>query len=177
MSAKVPQDVTREDRLIGPLTLKQFLYILGGAAVVFIAYQYYTQRYLYPLEFWSISFVAVTLSLAFAFARINGLPFATFMGHAFTFLFAPKNRSWDKDGEELLTISDAENAALPTTAATTTAAKPTNVGQLELLAKVLDTGGRMDENNTNTNRIGNVSTETTTVVEPIVEDVLEETDI
>lgn len=176
MSAKIPQDVTREDRLIGPLTLKQFLYILGGAAVVFIAFQYYSQNFLYPLEFWGITSIASTLALALAFARINGLPFATFMGHAFAFLFSPKNRRWEKDGEESLTVSDAENAALPKTEATTATSKSTNVGQLELLAKVLDTGGRMDENNANANRISNVSADTTTVEEPIVEDVLEDTD-
>ncbi|MBU2634752.1 MAG: PrgI family protein, partial [Nanoarchaeota archaeon] len=50
MRIKIPQGVTKEDKLVGPLTLKQFLYVLGGASVIFIAYQYYARAFLYFTE-------------------------------------------------------------------------------------------------------------------------------
>lgn len=175
MSAKIPQDVTREDRLIGPLTLRQFLFVLGGGSVIFIAYQYYSLRYLYLIEFALISFIFGTLALAFAFAKINGLPFGAFMSHLFEFLLSPKRRRWAKEDEEVLTIADS---TLPTQIKNSDEQKDktTNESQLELLAKVLDTGGKMDENTANANRIGTISADTTTVAEPVVEDVLEDTE-
>ena len=47
MAVKIPQNIDKEDKLVGPLTLKQFLYVLGGAGVTFIAYQGYVQYFLF----------------------------------------------------------------------------------------------------------------------------------
>src|SRR3990172_5982558 len=102
MAAKIPQDVTREDRLIGPLTLKQFLYVLGGAALVFIAYQYYTRKYLYFTEFVLISLVAVALSVSLAFIQINGRPFGLFALQLWHFWTSPKQAVWHKEPRQLV---------------------------------------------------------------------------
>lgn len=173
MSAKIPQDVTREDRLVGPLTLRQFLIILGGGSVVFIAYQYYSQFYLYLAEFVAITFIASSLTLAFAFAKINGLPFGQFMLNFFKFLASPKRRLWNKEDHEtmpthLQNIPTEDSSLSPKT-------KTANESQLELLAHVLDTGGKINENTPiDTNRIGSVAENSNSVIEPVVEDILEE---
>jgi hypothetical protein len=36
----VPQFIEVEDKIFGPLTLKQFLYVIGGAGIVFIMYAF-----------------------------------------------------------------------------------------------------------------------------------------
>lgn len=173
MSAKIPQDVTREDRLVGPLTLRQFLIILGGGSVVFIAYQYYSKFYLYLAEFVAITFVASLLTIAFAFAKINGLPFGQFMANFFHFLLSPKRRLWNKEDREVMP-THLQN--IPTKdSASASHNKSTNESQLELLAHVLDTGGKINENTPiDTNRIGSVAENSDAIAEPIVEDILEE---
>jgi hypothetical protein len=40
MQFQVPQFIDIEDRIIGPLTLKQFLYLGGGAGLAYLAYTY-----------------------------------------------------------------------------------------------------------------------------------------
>ena len=63
---QVPQFITVEDRIIGPLTLKQFFYLLGAAAIALIGWAL--------LHFILFAFVAVplaTLFAAMAFLKIN----------------------------------------------------------------------------------------------------------
>ena len=174
MAAKIPQDVTREDRLIGPLTLKQFLYLLVGGAVIFIAYQYYSLQYLFLIEFVVISFVFGSLTLALAFAKINGLPFGQFMSHAFKFFLAPKQRTWSKDINDHLTVQKDDIANIPTTQASRSKTAPES--QLELLANVLDTGGKINEATATNHKVGAVGENIVAVNEPAVEDVLSEVD-
>lgn len=175
MAVKIPQDVTREDRLIGPLTLKQFLYLLFGGGVIFLTYQYYSLQYLFLIEFLGITFVVAAFVLAMAFGRINGIGFATFMVNFIRFNLSPKQHIWDKDEEEALLVADT-TTPIATVQTSQVKTKTPAASQLELLAKVLDTGGRMNEANINTDRIGNIGENITTVAEPSVEDVLKETD-
>lgn len=149
MAAKIPQNIDKEDKLVGPLTLKQFLYVLGGAGVTFVAYQGYIQYYLFAHEFFIISFVAIALSLSLAFLKINGLPFVIFLGNLLSFIFVRKIRLWRKDDiiEQSAPLSKKEIG----TEKTTTETAPTK-SELEKLATVLDTGGTMDSDNTTSTR-------------------------
>jgi len=143
MAVKIPQDVTREDRLIGPLTLKQFLYVLMGSGVVFVAYEAYANYYLFFHEFVIIAIIAISIAAAMAFAQVNGQNFPTFLGHLYHFAFMPKRVIWHKDPRAEMpnlkitatdlkdTKSEAEEHKAG--AATTSA--------IEHLATVLDTGG------------------------------------
>jgi|SRR5690606_25627189 len=176
MAAKIPQDVTREDRLIGPLTLKQFLYLLFGGAIIFTAYQYYINFYLYFIEFASISLIVASLTVALAFAQINGRPFGIFLINLWGYLFSPKMLVWEK--QESMPIKVHQN---PTTNASDDknkgAKKGANASQLELLAQVLDTGGKMNREIVQDEpRIGQLGQNLAQVEEPEVEDVLLETD-
>ena len=44
MQFQVPQFIEIEDKIFGPLTAKQFFYILGGGAIIFLLYVFF--------EFW-----------------------------------------------------------------------------------------------------------------------------
>lgn len=142
MATKIPQNVDIEDKLIGPLTLKQFLYVLGGAGLVFIAYQYYNQGYLFFIEFTLITLVVAVLTIAFAFVKINGFPFSIFILQIFHFVFARKKSLWHKDNRIApdrlkLTVSTAPSDNQP-------AKNETNKSRLEELAQILDTGGKIN---------------------------------
>ena len=97
MRAKVPQSIDLEERVVGRLTVKQFMYLLGGALFGYLIYKAYDVGALNVyLAFTIIAFIAL-IALAFAFARPNQQPFEDFIGNLVLFLFVPKRRLWSKD--------------------------------------------------------------------------------
>lgn len=180
MAIKIPQNIDKEDKLVGPLTLKQFLYVLGGAAIVFVAYQYYARAYLYFFEFMLIATLAVFLTLALAFLKINGQPFILFMINALLYILSPKKRLWHRDNQ---IIASAKKLKLgqPQISQLRPADTKIDKSQLEQLANILDTGGKMDtemlanEHTINTLEFKKVKPETIEN-ELAIEDILAETE-
>lgn len=94
MQYPVPQFVDVEDKVIGPLTIKQFLWILGGAGITFLWW------ILVPAVLAVILTIpTVLLAGAFAFYKINGSPFYFFVANLFGFAIKPKIRVWRRSVE------------------------------------------------------------------------------
>ncbi len=73
MQYQVPQFIELEDRIIGPLTLKQFLYLAFAGALLFVFW------FLFAFYIWIIVALPITaLAAAFAFLKINDRPFVYF---------------------------------------------------------------------------------------------------
>ena len=92
MQFNVPQFIEIEDKIIGPLTLKQFFYLAGGVALIIFFW--------YFLKFWLFIFLALptaALSVSLAFVKINGRPFIFFLASMFGYLIKPKVYIWKKD--------------------------------------------------------------------------------
>ena len=66
MRYQTPQFIDIEDRLFGPLTVKQFIYLVGGAGLSFILYRFLP----FIVAILVIAPVAV-LALALALARLE----------------------------------------------------------------------------------------------------------
>ena len=74
MRFSVPQFIEIEDKIFGPLTWKQFLYVGGGfglAIVLFLVAPF--------IVFLLIGFPAALLSAALAFYPVNNRPFSAFL--------------------------------------------------------------------------------------------------
>src|SRR3989344_5964431 len=85
MQYQIPQFVDIEDRIIGPLTLKQFLYLAFGGAILFVTW------FIFKFFIWIILAVPVTLAaLAFAFIKINDRPFVYFFLSFVNYYLKPK---------------------------------------------------------------------------------------
>jgi len=85
MQYQVPQFIDIEDRIIGPLTLKQFLYLAFAGAILFAAW------FLFKFYIWIIIAVPiVAAALAFAFLKINDRPFVYFFLAAVFYFIKPK---------------------------------------------------------------------------------------
>ncbi len=70
MRFKVPQFIDIEDKIFGPLTFKQFVYLAGGTGIAYLAFK------LLPFFFGALVAIPVAgLALALAFYRINEKPF------------------------------------------------------------------------------------------------------
>ena len=62
MRYQVPQFTDIEDKIIGPFTIKQFVYVVGGAGMSFIVYNYLT-------FYIAIILIAIIAPLSLAFHR------------------------------------------------------------------------------------------------------------
>ncbi len=86
---QVPQFITIEDRIIGPLTLKQFLYLLGGGGIAVLGWSL-----LHPVLFFLLALPLAGLSVALAFAKINDRPLASVLFAAINFYLKPRLYLW-----------------------------------------------------------------------------------
>jgi hypothetical protein len=92
MQFQVPQFIEVEDKIFGPLTFKQFVYILGGLGASYIAWR------LLPLFLAAPIILAVAGAAAsLAFLEYNGRPFIISVENAFYFLIHPKLYLWNNE--------------------------------------------------------------------------------
>ena len=92
MNFQVPQFIEVENKLIGPLSLKQFLYLAGGAGIVYLIF-----RLNLPLFIKIIPMVIVgALSLALAFYKINQRPFVDILDSVLKYMFGKKLYLWQQ---------------------------------------------------------------------------------
>lgn len=94
MRYKVPQNIDMEDRIVGPLTLMQFVYLFVGFGIIYVLYQtiFFTQ----PIIFYVIAIPTGLMALALAFLKVQEIPFPKFLLYTALFLIKPKRRIWLK---------------------------------------------------------------------------------
>ncbi|MGE5392124.1 MAG: PrgI family protein [Candidatus Saccharibacteria bacterium] len=86
MQFAVPQFVDIEDKLIGPLTLKQFLMLLGtGGAVLFV-----WSILGVGIIFFAVAIPVAIAGIAITFGKFNGRPLYVYLMPLFSFLSSPK---------------------------------------------------------------------------------------
>ena len=90
MQYQVPQFTDVEDKIFGPLTLKQFVYIAGGAGIGFLLWKYLPSFLAVPLALGIVGF-----SVALAFVQINKKPLIYIIESAFMYLIHSKLYLWD----------------------------------------------------------------------------------
>jgi len=86
---QVPQFIEIEDKIFGPLTLKQFLYLAGGGGLCLVFFTLLPLWLAIPLMLPVIGFAA-----ALAFYQVNGRPFIMAVEHAFSYFFGNKLYLW-----------------------------------------------------------------------------------
>src|SRR5947209_2869322 len=100
---KVLQDIEAEDKLIGPLTLRQFIYALIAASNGYITFLVVTKG----VPFLAIIFLPIVLGSAFfAWPWSRDQPTEVWALAKIRFLVKPRKRIWDQSGtKELVTIT------------------------------------------------------------------------
>lgn len=92
MQFQVPQFIEVEDKIFGPLTFKQFVYIGGGLGTAYIVFR------LLPLLIAAPLMIGVVgLAAALAFFQLNGRPFIIGMESAFYYLIHSKLYLWNNE--------------------------------------------------------------------------------
>lgn len=101
---KVPQNIDLEDKIVGPFTMKQFAYLMGGGLLIYAIYQIflpYENGIIYTVI---LALPVAFLALALTFIKINDRPFEKFIVNYFQFLFSPKRRIWSRGYETPMVI-------------------------------------------------------------------------
>ncbi len=89
MRYQVPQFIDVEDRIFGPLTLKQFIYLTGGAGFSFVLWS------IFPLFIALVLIPPVAaLSFGLAFYKVNNRPLLTTLEYAINYFFGKKLYLW-----------------------------------------------------------------------------------
>jgi hypothetical protein len=99
MRFKVPQDVQRADRIVGPLTWKQLIILGVGGGICYGIYVSLAQKYF--IEIWLPPLVIVGgITVALAFLKIHGLTFEHWILAFIEYHVLPKKRFWKKGQAE-----------------------------------------------------------------------------
>ena len=95
MQFNVPQFIEVKDKIIGPLTLRQFIYLLLGMVVIVILW-FYFELWLFVI----IIIPIVLVSLMLAFYKFNGRRFIYFISSAMNYMMKPKLYLWKKNDKK-----------------------------------------------------------------------------
>lgn len=87
----VPQFIDVEPKILGPLSVRQFVLSVTGGVIVFLSFKY--------ADFTFFLFMTVVIAgivFLFGFLKVNGAPFHVFLLNLLTNFRKPKLRVWNK---------------------------------------------------------------------------------
>lgn len=91
MQFQVPQFIETEDKIIGPLTLKQFGFVAVGFGISFFLF------FLLSLGLWIfLALIINVITLSLAFIKVNGIPLPQVAMAAIGYFWKPKFYLWKK---------------------------------------------------------------------------------
>ncbi|MBP7831875.1 MAG: PrgI family protein [Candidatus Pacebacteria bacterium] len=91
MQFRTPQFIDIEDKIFGPFTFKQFIYMLGGAFMAYLCFK------LLPIIIGApIGIGLAVVALLLAFYKVNNRPFITVLQAWFKYTLAAKLYIWHK---------------------------------------------------------------------------------
>ena len=109
MKYQVPQFIEVEDKIVGPFTWRQFIYLAGGAGLILILYM------LLPFVIFVLFGLPIAiLSGTLAFQRVNNRPFSIFLESFVNFMRKDRLYLWKKDREQTIVTYTAKNDTLDT---------------------------------------------------------------
>ncbi len=115
MQFRVPQFIDIEDKIFGPFSFKQFIYLLGGGGIAFVLYKvlpsYISFIFILPV---------VGVAAALAFYQVNGKPFIFTLEASIKYFFQSKLYIWKKappvkqTGQQTQVSQNTPTSVLPT---------------------------------------------------------------
>lgn len=95
MQFQIPQFIEIEDKIAGPFSLRQLLYVVGGGVVAFLAFT--TLPFLAAVI---IALISVGGTLALALVKVNGQPLTRVAFAAAGFFWKPRLYLWKREVKE-----------------------------------------------------------------------------
>ncbi len=112
MQFQVPQFIDQEDKLFGPFTFKQFIYLVGGVMGAFGLYLILVNNMGLPkMVGYLVPAPILGLGLALAFYKINGRPFIFTMRAFIEYYRKSRLYTWDRQTKKTKTMTPEEQYA------------------------------------------------------------------
>ncbi len=132
----VPQFIDVEDKIIGPITSRQFVIMLGTFMLIALNYKIF-----YFSWFIVISIPELAIALVFAFIKVNGRPFHFFVLNMVQTLKRAGLRVWNNGNNEA-EIEPGKVVSKPAAAAAAVNHLPAyQTSRLQELSLIVDTQG------------------------------------
>jgi len=136
----VPQFIDVEDKVMGPLSVRQFITLLVGAGLVFLLF-----KLLDLISFVFAAILVMVLLFVFAFVKINGRPFHYFLLSLFQTFRRPALKLWKKDTERYQFRSQLPQVKKKGSTYVPKEKGPLSSSRLTQISLVVDTGGAYDK--------------------------------
>lgn len=88
---QVPQFITVEDKVFGPFTIKQSVYLGAGGLIIVGSWVF-----LESVLFWPITIIVGALAASLSFLKINEQPFPVVLKNAVFYFIKPRLYIWKK---------------------------------------------------------------------------------
>jgi hypothetical protein len=137
MMFNVPQFIDVEDKIAGPLTWRQLLWMIGMGAALLVFFNMFD-----PALFFIIAVPTVLLFVGLAFYRPNGIPLVVYIFHAILFIFRPKVAVWERPVRRIAVPTRKEQEHMANTVSQMPADKHVTAEKLKELARILDSRGK-----------------------------------
>ncbi|MBU1032824.1 MAG: PrgI family protein [Patescibacteria group bacterium] len=131
----VPQFIENEDKILGPITVRQFLLCLITVFLLFIEYKLFAFAY-----FIMAAILTAGIGGTFAFLKINGQPFHIFFLNFVQTALRPNLRLWNREPNEA-DLRESLKPKVQKLAPPTIAKKLPHSTRLRELALTVNTGG------------------------------------
>ena len=92
MQFQVPQFIDVEDKIFGPFTIKQFIYLAGAVGIIFVLNSF--------LPFFFAIIIGgpiIALGVALAFYKVNNRPFINVVESSFRYIFGSRLYIWKRE--------------------------------------------------------------------------------
>jgi len=104
MRFQVPQFIEVEDKIFGPLTFKQFIYVAGGVGIGVVLFSLLPNFIALV-----ISIPVVLFALALAFYKVNDKPFVRVVESFFKYQLGSKLYIWKKEDRKIDSKQETKN--------------------------------------------------------------------
>ena len=103
MKFQIPQFIEREINIVGPFTLKQFMWVAAGGTLLFLDFSVMT-----GIAAIIIAIPIVAIAGAFAFLKIDDMPLINYVANALSFTMGPKKYIFTKDDQQPTTYDQRQ---------------------------------------------------------------------
>jgi hypothetical protein len=134
----VPQFIDNEDKILGPITVRQFLVLMAATAALFISYKLAPSMLVFVL----LALLICGLAGTFGFLKIHTQPFHLFFINFLASQIRPGLRVWDKEltNDQLLEFMSLDKVTGAEVEVRNVKERPTS-SRLRDLTLVVNTGG------------------------------------
>jgi hypothetical protein len=138
MRYRIPQDVQREDTIVGPVTFMQLAISLIGGGLTYVVYLAFASQGISVAIWGPVVAIMTGITLTIAFVKIFNMKFYVFFFYMLEYILKPKKRNWFKEKDQFFLSVFSKLPDVDSDNTVTAEPKKTNRKELEEISKKLD---------------------------------------